>query len=202
VSGFNHTKRYHIGFVGSSSAPGWFKGNYTATYTVNGRTVYLNSWMNTSKAVYISDLVPDANGEIFLDFSTTPNAQWAFNSGIIIQEYTDANGGSILYMSNSVRDTSTVMRQDVLKLRMYPNPFSDVLNIDFKNTSGSNKVSAEVYDVNGRLIYRAEYNNMPAGANTFRINNFRNAMARGMFMVTIKVNGKIVHTQKMLRSSK
>jgi large repetitive protein len=48
LSGLNHARRYRIGFFGSSSINGWFTGNYTATYTINGKTVYLNSWMNES----------------------------------------------------------------------------------------------------------------------------------------------------------
>ncbi len=64
LSGMNHSRKYRIGFFGSSSSTGWFKGNYTATYTINGRTVYLNSWMNSTKVVYIDDVTPDENGEV------------------------------------------------------------------------------------------------------------------------------------------
>lgn len=200
LSGFNHTKRYRIGFVGSSSTPGWFKGNYTATYTVNGKTVYLNSWMNTTKAVYIGDLSPDANGDIFLDFSTTAIAQWAFNAGVIIHEYTETGGGAALYMSNSILDTATaqVVAPRALKLKIYPNPFRDQLNLDFVNEVAGNKVTVDVHDLQGRLVMRQHYNELPAGNNTLRIRtNF--GAARGVFMISLKVNGKVVHTQKMLR---
>jgi hypothetical protein len=88
LSGLNHGKRYRVGFIGSSSEPTWFKGNYTATYNVNERTVYLNSWMNSTKVVYIDNIAPDADGKVMLNFSTTEEAGYGFNSGIIIQEYT------------------------------------------------------------------------------------------------------------------
>jgi fibronectin type 3 domain-containing protein len=87
VSGLNHSKRYRFGFIGSSSPVNWFKGNYTATYTVHDKTVYLNSWYNTTKIVYIGDVAPDADGKVLLDFSTTPEAGYGFNSGLIIEEY-------------------------------------------------------------------------------------------------------------------
>ncbi|HUQ66140.1 MAG TPA: fibronectin type III domain-containing protein [Flavitalea sp.] len=87
VSGLNHSKRYRFGFIGSSGPVNWFKGNYTASYTVHDKTVYLNSWYNTTKIVYIGDVAPDADGKVLLDFSTTPEAGYGFNSGLIIEEY-------------------------------------------------------------------------------------------------------------------
>jgi fibronectin type 3 domain-containing protein/pimeloyl-ACP methyl ester carboxylesterase len=205
LSGLNHTRKYRIGFTGSSSTPGWFKGNYTATYTVNGKTVYLNSWMNTTKIVYISDIVPDANGELFIDFSTTAAGLWGFNAGIIIQEYSDPQGASILYMSNSTLDSSATTAAATVsneyKVKIYPNPFSDIMNIDFNNPSASNKISADIYDLNGRLVYRQNYSSMPAGANTLRLNGIR-SNGNGVYIVTLKVNGRIVQTVKMLRNKR
>jgi hypothetical protein len=200
ITGLNHTRRYRIGFVGSSSTPGWFKGNYTATYTVNGRTVYLNSWMNSSKAVYISDIVPDANGEIYLDFSTTADAQWSFTAAVIVEEYIDATGGSVPYQSNSLLDSTTdvaAMAVDKYRIRIYPNPFSDVINLDFNNPSGG-RVSADVYDINGRLVHRQEYGAVPAGMNTLKIGAIRTAN-NGLYFVALKIDGKVVQVTKMLR---
>lgn len=204
LSGLNHTRKYRIGFIGSSSTPGWFKGNYTATYTVNGKTVYLNSWMNTSKIVYISDVVADANGELLIDFSTTAAAQWGFNAGIILMDYSDVNGATTLYMSNSTVDSTSAIAQPVrddYKVKIYPNPFSDMMNIDFNNPSASNKVTAEVYDLTGRLVYRQNYSSMPAGANTLRLNSI-GANGNGVYIVALKMNGKIVQTVKMLRNKR
>ena len=87
LTGLNHAKRYRFGFVGSSGLPVWFAGNYTGTYTVNDKTVYLNAWMNTTKIVYINDVAPDPDGKLLLDFSTSPEAAWGFAAGVIIQEY-------------------------------------------------------------------------------------------------------------------
>jgi antitoxin component YwqK of YwqJK toxin-antitoxin module len=202
LSGLSHTRKYRIGFIGSSSTPGWFKGNYTATYTVNSKTVYLNSWMNTTKIVYINDVVADANGDLLIDFSTTGAAQWGFNGGIIIMDYSDANGASALYMSNSTLDSSATIATsatDELKEKIYPNPFNDIMNIDFTNPSPTNKITAEVYDLNGRLVYRQNYSSMPAGRNTLRLNGVGSGN-NGVYIVALKMNGKIVQTVKMLRN--
>lgn len=201
LSGLNHTKKYRIGFTGSSSLPGWFKGNYTAAYTVNGKTVYLNSWMNTTKIVYINDVVADANGELLINFTTTAAGQWAFNAGIIINEYADANGATIQYMSNSVLDSAATISQiaDEFKLKIYPNPFTDNINIDFTNPSATSKISTEMYDLTGRLVYRQNYSSMPAGSNSIRINAI-NTGGRGVYVVALKIDGKIVRSVKMLRN--
>jgi fibronectin type 3 domain-containing protein len=201
LSGLNHSRKYRIGFLGSSSTPGWFKGNYTAAYTVNGKTVYLNSWMNSTKIVYIDDIVPDPNGELLLNFSTTTIAQWAFNAGIIIQDYTDA-GSSTLYMSNSTLDSTSIpaaLPATDYKVRIYPNPFTDFMTIDFDNPSAANKISVEMYDLSGRLVLRENYSSMPAGHNAIRFNGSRGENGT-VFIVALRVNGKIVQSVKMIRT--
>lgn len=202
LSGLNHSRRYRIGFTGSSSTNGWFKGNYTATYTINGRTVYLNSWMNSTKIVYISDVVPDANGNLLLDFSTTQAAQWAFNAGIVIQEYSDASGGSILYTTNSVLDSSGASNRTAVEYRfkVYPNPFRDGLRIEFYNPEASDKISAELYDLSGRLVYRRQFPGAPRANNVLRLENLRLGDKSGVYIVVLKVGGKAVGSLKMLKA--
>jgi poly(3-hydroxybutyrate) depolymerase len=200
LSGLSTTKRYRIGFIGSSSANGWFKGNYTATYKVNDRTVYLNSWENSTKLVYIGDLVPLAGGILTLDLSTTANALYGFNSGMIIHEYTDGPGGVV---TNSVLDTSGSSLTDVLpsdyNIHVYPNPYQDIINIDFFNRSEADDITAEVYDLTGRVILRKEYRTLPAGFNTLRLTDISISKATSLNLVAIKVNGKVVKTATIMR---
>jgi dienelactone hydrolase len=202
LSGLNHARRYRIGFVGSSSTNGWFKGNYTATYTINGRTVYLNSWMNSTKIVYISDVVPDANGNVLLDFSTTQAAQWAFNAGIIIQEYSDASGGSILYTTNSVLDSASGVDPSSAqyRFRVYPNPFRAGLNIEFYNAESSDKISTELYDVGGRLVYRQQFHGVARGNNILRLESLSLGSKGGVYIVVLKVGGKTIGSLKLLKA--
>ncbi len=203
LSGLNHTKQYRIGFTGSSSSTGWFKGNYTATYTIQGKTVYLNSWMNATKIVYLNDLAPDAGGEMMLNFSTTAVAAYGFSAGVIIQEYTDTQeDGSIPASNLLLQDAlpSIAASEHALKVMAYPNPFTDQIILDFYNTDHSNRVSAELYAINGRLIHRQQYNLLPRGNNTVRIYNLKNIATFGSYIVALKINGKIIQTSKMLKS--
>jgi fibronectin type 3 domain-containing protein/pimeloyl-ACP methyl ester carboxylesterase len=210
ISGLNHTKRYRFGFVGSSSPNGWFKGNYTATYTINGRTVYLNSWQNTTKVVYIDDVVPDEDGNVFLDFSTTDVALYGFNSGVIIHEYSESSSNSVPSRrsvangnNNLIAATEDENRNGESEVRrIYPNPFTDLLIVDFYNSSSANRVSAELYAPDGRLVMRQQFDNLTIGNNTLRITLNSAVRQRGAYILTFKVNGKLTDSRKLLRSLK
>ncbi len=66
-------------------------------------------------------------GSVVLDFTTiTAIADWGFNGGIVIQEYSDANGGT---MMNSVIQDSVINQLE--NVSVYPNPFTDQFSIDF-----------------------------------------------------------------------
>ncbi|NML19337.1 T9SS type A sorting domain-containing protein [Pseudoflavitalea sp. G-6-1-2] len=216
VSGLNQNKRYRFGFIGSIGDAGWDRNDYTATYTINGRTVYLNSWENRTKIVYIGDVVPDANGEVNIDFSTTADAAWGFNSGLIIGTYDDASGGTVPNFdmpgnSNEVPAKEVAVNNDQKKLenealatgkiniKAYPNPFNDNISLDFYNKSTADQVRIDIYDLSGRLIYKRAYGQLPAGINTLRL-NIGEGLGTGIYMVTLVVNGKPVSAAKMLRA--
>lgn len=213
ISGLNHSRRYRIGFIGSSSSAGWFRGNYTATYTVNGRTVYLNSWMNSSKIVYINDLRPDANGELYLNFSTTEAAAYGFNAGVIIEDYS-VPGEITVVVENPVILESPVESADQEQLpqtrrqvaantvSIYPNPFRDYFNLDFNNASSDDRVGIEVYDLSGRITHRRSLGRLPKGSNTVRLDAAKAGMETGVYIVTLSINGKTIQANKVLRLAK
>jgi dienelactone hydrolase len=218
LTGLNQSKRYRIGFLGSMSTNGWFAGNYTCTYTINGRTVYLNSWMNSTKIVFIGDVQADANGELLLDFSTTQEAVYGFNGGLVIEAYDDVpEGGSVLNRGitnpttgNSTatvaddvatRANSQVTGREVTEGRMYPNPFIDQISLDFNNTAADNHVSVDVYDLSGKLMFRKAFGKLSAGYNTLRVNTGSANLNAGIYMITLNVNGKPVQVSKMVKAN-
>lgn len=220
VSGLNQGKRYRIGFIGSIGEPGWFFGNYTATYTINGRTVYLNSWANSNKVVYIGDIVPDANGEVLIDFSTTADAVWSFNNGIIIQAYDDAAGGAnpnkvadqpqppITVVENNAASQEVTLAEtkeavgntNITNVKAYPNPFNDQVNIDFNNKAAGNQVGIAIYNLTGQLLYTRNFGQLPVGANTLRLNTAEATPGDGIYLITLTVNGKTTHTAKLMKA--
>ncbi|WP_315815200.1 T9SS type A sorting domain-containing protein [Paraflavitalea speifideaquila] len=210
LTGLNQAKRYRIGFLGSMSTNGWSAGNYTCTYTINGRTVYLNSWMNSTKIVYIGDVQADANGELLLDFSTTKEAAYGFSAGLVIASYDDApEGGTVLNRSNKqpITRTSSVAGETarantspITGGRVYPNPFIDQINLDFNNTAADNHVSVDVYDLSGKLVFRKGFGKLAAGYRTLRVATGHANLPTGIYLVTLNVNGKPVQVNKMIKT--
>lgn len=196
LTGLNTSRKYRIGFFGSSSSNGWFKGDYTAKYMIGDRTVYLNSWENSTKIVYIGNVVPDGSGNILVNFSTSVDGDWGFNGGLLVEEYTDAAGGVVL---NSVVDTSSNALEELYRIKMYPNPFNDVINVDINNNSPSNRISAEIYDMTGRLTLRQQFDYLAAGYNTIAVRTAGANMPVGMYVMAIKVNGKTISTREVYK---
>ncbi|HEX8333483.1 MAG TPA: fibronectin type III domain-containing protein, partial [Segetibacter sp.] len=81
------SKRYRIGFMGSSS----WQGDFTASYSIGNRIVYLNSYKNNSKIVYIDDVVTNADGEVDVTMGYISTTRWSFLSAIIIEAYDEDN---------------------------------------------------------------------------------------------------------------
>ena len=196
ITGLNTSRKYRFGFIGSSSSNGWMKGDYTAKYTIGDRSVYLNSWENSTKIVYIGNVTPDGSGNVLLNFSTTADGDWGFNAGVIIHEYTDATGGVVL---NSEVDSAYDLQDDLYNIRMYPNPFNDVINVDINNTASSNRITADIYDMNGRLAVRQEFDYLSAGQNTIAVRTTGANMPVGMYVMSIKVNGKLVSARQIYK---
>jgi hypothetical protein len=169
--------------------------------------------------VYIGDVQPDANGEVYIDFSTTAEGNWGFNSGMIIEAYDDANGGAVpnMILPGNGTETATqgtiaengqqpiadnIQQQTKLAIRAYPNPFNDFISLDFNNSAAANQVRIDMYDMSGRLVYRRAYGELPAGMNTLRINTNEGALGSGVYTLTLVVNGKPVAAAKMVRTEK
>lgn len=201
ISGLNHQRQYNFGFIGSSGPAGWYKGNYTATYTINNRKVYLNSWENTTKIVYINNVRPDENGEVLIAFSTTEEAAYGFNAGMIITDFTNTlvPAASALPSRPNGNEGEETVVDEAKATRVYPNPFRNNLVIDYYHKNASDLVSTEVYDVNGRVVVSKSYLALPKGMNQLKIDNLGNANGNAVYLVVIRVNGQITETHKVLR---
>lgn len=210
LKGLNQNKRYRIGYISSSN---WIGGNLTATFTVNGRTVYINSWQNTSKIVYIGNLKPDANGELELNFSSTEPSANAYSSGLLIDSYDDVNGGAVMNSPNngggnggnviqeSNNETFLITdKNSKIEISAYPNPFTDYINIDFNNTSAGENIAVDVYDVAGRMVMRRNFGKLTEGAQTLRLNAAEGKLTTGVYLVTLTVNGKPVAVSKLVKT--
>jgi Predicted peptidase len=215
LSGLNKSKRYRIGFTGTIDNALFGGRDFTMTYTINGRTVHFNPFMNSTHMVWIGDIEPDMNGEVLIEFSTPVRNSliYGFTSAMIIQSYNDIQGGT---MPNGIvqptpsadlvsttqtgeQITTEIAEQAKVETRVYPNPFNDHINLEFNNSSATNQVSVEVYDITGRVVYRRNFGSIPAGATLLRLNVGEGRLNTGVYMVTLKVNGLPVQSTKMIK---
>lgn len=200
LSGLNQTRKYRIGFFGSSGPQGWYKDNYTATYTVNGQTRYLNSWANSTKIVYINDVLPDDGGEAVLNFSTTAAAAFGFNGGVIIDDYVDSStlaaGNPVVLAEAAAEETAN--EHVALPNRMYPNPFAGSITIDYNNEGSETKAVALMFDSEGRLVYRQEFGHLVKGYNQLQLETQYIRPNGKAFTIVLSSNGKVLMTTKMV----
>lgn len=211
ISGLNKNKRYRVGYISSSN---WIGGDLTATFTINGATRYINSWKNTSKIVYIGNLLANDDGELEINISSTAASANAYSSGLIIEAYDDVNGGAVL---NSVNPNPDAQQKDVVAVEQptetlfvapgqqiavsaYPNPFTDVVNVDFVNSSSNNSVAIEIYDVAGRMVMNRNFGKLNEGAHTLKLNTSEGKLSTGIYMMTLTINGKPVSVTKLVKT--
>lgn len=198
LSNLDQSKRYRIGFAGSSNV----FGNYNTAYSINDRTVYLNALYDTTKAVYIDDVIPNINGEITANIACTPDAANGLLNALVVQSYTYVPGGSetdnpvtsmaIKENKITLSEEKAVIKDSIQKrsviVNAYPNPFEDYVNIDLDATSNIEKLYVEIYDSNGKLIYRRAFGNIDPGKNIIRIPAADLRMPDGFYFMHVHSN--------------
>ncbi|SEW50321.1 fibronectin type III domain-containing protein [Chitinophaga arvensicola] len=78
--------KYKFTFFGSR---GSVTDNRTSVYTVNGASVTLNAASNTTNTVSLSNIVPNASGEVTLDLTSGAGSQYSYLNAMIIDESYD-----------------------------------------------------------------------------------------------------------------
>jgi hypothetical protein len=109
-SNLDQTKKYRLGFEGSTSV----NLDMTGTMTINGVTKYLNAYANTSKVVYFNSVTPDQNGEIYMIFNA--RGQYGVLGALVLMPYTDygntnmggGGGGGNAAVANAIQATQAV----------------------------------------------------------------------------------------------
>ncbi len=83
---------------------------------------------------------------------------------------------------------------------VFPNPYFNEINLRFNNRNSWDEVVLEMYDAYGRLNFRRNYGKLPVGNTTLRLAAYDLKMRAGIYFVTLKLNGRIVATTKVVRN--
>ena len=120
----------------------------------------------------------DDNQGLYLDISDTyPNS----NGGVLTENY--------LYACLIRPETLSINEQEAVNpmtaARVYPNPATDVLNIEV-NASQASEMSINVYNIMGQNVMSKNVN-ITTGMNTRSIST--SELTSGIYFVTVKANG-------------
>ncbi len=192
----NINKRYRIGLFGSAI----FFGYAIANYTVNGKTVQLNSYNNSTKVVYLDELKPNSSGELVLSVVTAPGQPYTFNGAITIESYdpndnytpintnrenpgtedaiiipgTIDNGRqAVPFAGNSIQQQKPVPAAKPAEGGNTVNVYPNPFTdrIEVELSAVEAKVvSIMLYDGNGRLIYKSPAIKQLSGKNIIHVN--------------------------------
>ena len=183
ITGLNLTMAYDFTFFASSNAA----GDVNVAYTVNGKTVLLNTSMNKTGTVTMYGIVPDSNGEVELKVSPgTLTSQFGLIGALVMQGYNPTNNAAPPSPADAPEPTvsiSSVMMDEERKpeISAYPNPFRQNFTMTV-TTKRPDKLDVLLYDANGRVVFQGRYGNLNSGLNTITVQPNR-TLAPGVYFV-------------------
>ncbi|MBX2888712.1 MAG: hypothetical protein KF829_08700 [Ferruginibacter sp.] len=201
-SNLNVSKKYRIGIFGSAISYGYF----IAKYSCNENSVYLNSLNNDSKIVYLSDLVPSDQGELYLDCSTLTGSPYSFTSVLTIESYDDnssyipvlGRGEENEYVDYS--DPKQIEEEMVPTVSVFPNPFVDKLNVEWISKKDASAIQMVLSDLSGHVVYRSKNSPVMAGRNILPVvlNNSAQ-LTPGAYILSVYAEGKLIHSERLIK---
>lgn len=188
------------------------KNNGTADANI-GDSVFTRIFLNNGQLasnwffqVLTKDLLPDDTMHVKLSFAAVNITGLSFSSTFIAQSVIQNRPGMSLEQSGTLTNNAKSVTIDYINekgwgvsvnnvnsndfMSLYPNPATDVLNIDVKML-GSADAEIELIDLNGKVVYSAAGYNTASG---FSINVAD--LNKGLYMVRIK-NGDFISTAKI-----
>lgn len=193
-------KKYRIGIFGSAV----FYGNSWARYTCNGKDVYLNSINNTTKIVYLEDLVPDENGELYLDVRVVAGYPYVFTSALTIEGYIDNSTGAReeeMYVPEYVvaEPVKYIDKKADNDMNVYPNPFTTNFNIEL-NTEKASDISIMLFDLSGQMVYQETGLKSMEGINRYAVEVSKNSyLTPGVYFLSVIRDGKPLKAVKLVK---
>lgn len=188
LSGLDPAKYYSFSIFASRTS---VTDNREAKYTLVGATTQitsLNASNNTSQTTTISNLKPNASGEI--KFTAQPGTNNTNTSGFYYL------GAVEMIASSTALSSDKFQLKNILSL--YPNPIDDHFTIALNLENDANLV-IDIYDINGKLIQNLFQGKHDSGTFNYTwengVNNSR--LVSGIYLLKFNINGSS-YTEKLL----
>ena len=200
ISGLNLSKTYDFTFFGSENYEG---GNNNTGYIVNGDTVYLNALDNTNATVTLHGVTPSSLGQATVTMYCPGGSLAGWFNAMVIDGYTPLAQNApavpaVTGISNTLVNTVTGNQFNAAAtttpaldsvIQAYPNPFHSSFTLSVPVFSMSEKVMVTLFDANGRLVYRKEFDNVLQGVNYLTIGADANIGAPGVYIGKVIFSG-------------
>ncbi|MEX6687513.1 fibronectin type III domain-containing protein [Danxiaibacter flavus] len=161
-SGLNQSMVYTFVFVPSTT----YNSNTNTVYKIGNQLVQLSGWKNTANSVQISNVAPDASGNINVTVYSTTG--YGYLNGMSIQGAPAPAGLNNRIANTTGRSAGDIKPvipadNDEVKVKAYPNPFTDDVTIKMNLGKNASKVAISVTDVSGNIIYLREVGSVSKG---------------------------------------
>lgn len=195
-SNLSFLRKYNFSFFGSRDGA----GDRTTVYMINGQSVSLNATFNTQNIVQIKDILPDANGTITVEITTTATALFGYLNGLIIQAVpnTGDSGGAGARVASRVQDVKPA--QEIVEMPKdiagYPNPFVDRIVVTL-NDKVTGKFRLSMMNAAGNVIFD---NGFTRDENQNEVEvNLRPDISPGAYFIRLVAESGYTQTVKLLR---
>ncbi len=205
ITGLNLSMAYNFTFFASSN----IKGDLTTSYTINNKTVFLNTSLNTNGTVSMYDVIPDENGEAIITIAPgTATSELGLIGGLIIQAFTPSiaitpQPTNITQTKNTQITNARLTNLDEsitgAKISAFPNPFIEHFTLLIP-ASVKQKVLIKVYDMSGKLLYQKEAE-IEKGDNLIKIQASQKLSTSGVYLVNVYYEQEhIIKTLKLVKT--
>nr|WP_295865951.1 fibronectin type III domain-containing protein [uncultured Chitinophaga sp.] len=204
----DQSKEYSFTFFGSRASG----GTRITAYSMNGRTVTLDAYDNSTNTVTLDHLSPDQNGQMLLVIYTANNT-YGYLNALVIKAYPKevtqslAKIGGTGTMTTAPKTGTTTgatttgnAATDVTLSQVYPSPFTSFVNVALtQHGKGSMRMALKLLDLNGRIINVKDLGLVAPGSYQFRMDITGRELPQGVYLLQVLADNQMVKTVKLVK---
>ena len=184
-SGLSLSTSYDLVFFNSWGNP-FDTGN--TSFTVNGKSVTLNSANNISNTSQLNNIQANASGIINLVVKSAPGSTYGILSALVLQAHQippnipNVSVGGINKEQLAYFDPN---KSNTVQATAYPVPFGNNLNISL-NAPESGQFKVSLFDLTGRIVYDEAMETLNKGQNLKTLDSNLPNLPSGLYIIRIE----------------
>jgi len=184
-SGLSVNHKFSFIFFGSRNR----SGDLTSVYKIGNQSVSLNASMNTTKTVQIDNVLPDQDGNVYIEVSLGATSVYAYLNSIVVKAYS-LGGGSAGTSTTAATETNGLemlpeTSTDFTEARAYPNPAQSHVTLAVPLQQNASALTVNVTDAAGSILSTQNFRNVSQGLWQQRISLQGRASQPGVYFIKI-----------------